>query len=426
MMWRCKFIFAFTLLVVTIGAQTPPPPPPPPPPAEIPSPLTEEEMFERRLKWLNSTVLSIDELLNPLAYYKSQDDIYDETPDSVRAANKLSKCYFRGEPGKGFQPPPVLNYTWYDQAGKVQQTAAAITATGDSVVHRWKYNTKGLLTLYCSLEFEKNGKGKWRISGDSVLFKYDSFDNMIEESRFAVIRESGTKSDYLVSKTTFRYDAGGRVISKVSGTVVMEYSYDAKGRPVLIKHLAPNKKAGYIDSLSWMEGPLADTIDHWAILVDSDLTVNVDMLIVNRTTGNELRYLLFLPEKYNFIRKVTGPLDVRMEYDAGNRLIKKGIYNAGDTLLAEGVYTYNDKGILTQYSTAEVYDPSVKGPPPPMAYGHNNLYISTVFTYTVPLEGTLPTRVTIEEVLFDLKPDTRVRIADRQADGAIVIIQERR
>lgn len=412
------------LIAIRIGAQTPPPPPPPPPPMFIEE--EEDEVFQRNLKWLNSSVVTIDELLNPFAFYEPSDDIYAETPDSVRAAHRLSKCYFRAETEKGFENPPILYYTWYDQSGKVQQTAATRTETGDSLIHRWKYNAKGSLTQYCALEYEKNEKGKWNISGDSVLFKYDALNNLIEESRYTVIRENGTKSDYLVAKTTYKYDVNRRMISKSSSGFTHEYTYDAKGHPVSIKQIAANKYSGRTDSLSWIEGDVVDTIDHWTIIGDPQMRVNVDMLIVNRTTGNELRYLLFLPDKYNFIRKVTGPLDLRMTYDVGNRLINKSIYSATDTLLRELTYTYDAHGILMSSSDAGIYNSERYGPPPPMAYGHSNLYMTTNFNYKSNATGELPISVTIEDVLFDLLPDSRYRIADRQFEGVIKIVQEKR
>ncbi len=425
MMLQFRLICVLALLAGQLEAQTPPPPPPPPPPMMF---IEEEddEVFQRNLEWLNSAVVTIDELLNPFAFYEPSDDIYAETPDSVRAANRLAKCYFRAETEKGYENPPVLYYTWYDESGKVQQTSAAVTATGDSLVHRWKYNAKGSLSIYCALEFEINEKGKWNISGDSVLFKYDASNHLIEESRFAVIRDNGVKSDYLVAKTTYKYDVSGRMTSKSSSGFTHEYTYDAKGRPIMIKQIAANKYSARTDSLAWIEGDIADTIDHWSIVGDPQMRVNVDMLIVNRTTGNELRYLLFLPDKYNFIRKVTGPLDVRMTYDAGSRLINKSIYSPTDTLLFELAFSYDSKGVLTSSSSAGIYDYEKYGPAPPIATGHDNLYMTTNFNYKSNSEGELPTSVSIEDVLFDLMPDSRYRIADRQFEGVIKIVQERR
>jgi hypothetical protein len=419
MMLRCNFLFAFVLVAGLLHAQTPPPPPP------SDWPVYVEPTQEERIDNLMDAHLTIDELLFPESRFDVEDEVYYETPDSVRIASKVKAAYFQPMADGQPLPVPVRYYSWYAQTGGVIQKAEVAKQSKDSVVHRWNRDVQNKITSYCILSYKRKttAASKVNMSGDSVSITRDNTGRMIKTTRYSVFITNGVKSKNLVDTETFTYSPAGVLISRKRTDQSFTYTSDDQGRVVRVDATAKTGYTSMTDSFAWRSSDVADTIEHWVISKASLLrfTGMMEKLVINKTTGDQLYYELKHKGKFNYIRNVDGPIAIEYGYDAAGRKIRESYFFEGE-MVFETVWTYNQSGILTSYGSIVQYNEEIHGKKPPMAANAKNIYITTVLSYKQTDPARLAERIELSRIMFDLTPSgSRTVLAEAQGLDELLI-----
>jgi hypothetical protein len=402
--WR--FFFVIVLLATRVGGQTPPPPPP------IPetwwTPPTKEELdrdFAKRAS-------TIDELLFPLSYYQSKDQIYFETSDSLRAARGLKRTYILFVNGDG-ESVPSHDYTWYDKSGRPEQTASTQEGSKDSTLHKWKYDDNRRVKCYLTLKYAKLAtKGQWSYSGDSVIMKYNLVGQLLELSRYSIRNSGKTRSSEFISKSTFSYNQNGWMILKTVDGVKSSYSYDSKGNPIMITEISLNGQKFNRDSFAWRTGTYYDTVEHWARRSWGSAML-IDQLVINNLTSQESSYTIYPEEKENYIRNVSGPMQINYSFDAGYRLVKRSFSSLDGILRYESIYRYDQDGFASGFQIIVEHD-SISDPRPLPAQAQiftGKIYTAVDVSYTVVNEEVIPSQMDISNTLMGMKGETRELLA---------------
>lgn len=406
MMWRSNPILLILLLLSgVLSGQTPPPPPPPPFNYTPPTPEEQDRAFADR-------AATIDELLFPLKYYQSKDEIYFESSDSLRAARKLRRAYILYTNAQG-ESSPSRYYTWYDQSGRPEQTSSTSEKSNDSTVHKWKYDADRRVKCYITLTYRPAvTKGQWNYSGDSVLMKYNVTGAVTEITRYSIRNSVKTRTSSFTSKSTFSYNQNGWMILKTEDANKFSYAYDAAGHPVMITRVSANGHKFNADSFAWRTGAYRDTVEHWT-LRDWGKAMLIDRLILNNRTGEELVYTLYPDEKENYIRNIYGPLEMVYSYDAGYRMVKRAGYTLDGVLNYETTFKYDQYGFSSGFALMHADDPAYDPRPlPPAALIFTGqLYVATEFTYTAVNNEQLPSQMNYGNILVGIKGDTREILA---------------
>jgi hypothetical protein len=446
MMWRSSFILAGCCLLLQLNAQVAPPPPPPPAPGWTRAALPSQE---ERLFSLAKRNCTLDELLYPLSYYDSDDYIFFETADSVRAKRKIKRAYFEFTDKDG-EPPPSMFYSYYDKSGRLEQTSAAHHEWRDSIVHKWKYDNLGRLKTYVTLTYDLE-TAKPRVYGDSVAIKYNTLGQATEITRYGVKGAGAGRTSSFTSKETYAYNTAGGISSKLIDGFKYTYRYNTQQKITRVECKASYDGEMYtIDSFAWKSGSFTDTLEHWAVSGYDHLRLLMDVQVFNTLTGQELSYMLYPEEKFNFIRDLRGPMQTSYAYDVARRVVSKTIRTTDGVLLYEQAYTYAQDGLalsmhsLSQYDPRreddeyndeeydeeeeedeQEYDHRTDAALPPAARNFNgNLFFGTQLSYLVTTPGQMPEAIEIKNTLVGVKGDFRELLAHGATAGKLRIVCE--
>ncbi|HTF04703.1 MAG TPA: hypothetical protein VK826_11795 [Bacteroidia bacterium] len=418
-MLRCNLIFPVLLFCFIAQAQTLPPPPGWKEP-------TEEE-FQHALMKSHAT---LDELIFPLNHYLPEENIYFETADSLFEKNKIRRAFFYNVPGDTARAMPDQYYTSYTRSGQVESTSVVYMEPGDSAVRNWTYTPSGKMKSYVTLNCDpvKNKPGKWSIHGDSMSFKYNSADQLIEMTRNSVVRKNGTQSKTFISKETYTYNADGQIATKKIDMYRYVYLYNMEKKLVRVNCVSAGNVVEMIDSFAWSQSGNTETMEHWAIGGGS-IRLLMDKLVTEKGTGRHLSYTLFPEEKFNYIRDMYGACTIAFEYDTDGREVRRKITLLNGTLLGETVVQYDAQGRPARVEFTSPFELEMGEEETEEAYDQRmarfaNCYIKTTLTYQLDKTDALVEFIEVHQMMERITGETRVMLEKAPGAGRVYVKHE--
>jgi hypothetical protein len=419
MMLRYKLVVAALLFCFLAKGQALPPPP------GWQEPTEEEIQFS-----LMKSHATLDELIFPLNHYLPEENIYFEAADSLFEKNKVRRAFFYNERGDTARALPDRYYTCYTTSGQVESTSVLYMGSGDSAVRKWTYTASGKMNSYVTLYCDPvvNKPGKWSIHGDSMSFKYNATDQLIEVSRNSIVRKNGSNTKSFVSKETYTYTADGQVASKKVDMYKYVYVYNTEKKLVRVNCVSQGNVVEMIDSFAWSQSANTETMEHWAI-ADGGMRLLMDKLVTEKGIGRHLSYTLFPGEKFNYIRDMYGQCTLSFEYDKDGKELRRKITLLDGTLLAETVVQYDAQGRPARVEFTQPYELPLHEDETEEAYDKRmerfvNCYITTTLTYQLDKADALVEFIEVHQMMQRITGETRVMLEKAPGAGRVYVKHE--